>query len=117
LLRWPCRQCRRRHRFHRPAAGRHIGQHNRLIDLTLASSFRASFITASGGTVDLARDRLFTALGNEQVYFNLHTSGFPGGEIRGNLSAVPEPASWALLLSGFGLVGTALRRRRTVIAA
>jgi len=27
--------------------------------------------------------------------------------------AVPEPASWALMLGGFGLVGGAMRRRRT----
>jgi hypothetical protein len=27
---------------------------------------------------------------------------------------VPEPASWALMLGGFGLVGTAMRRRTTV---
>jgi hypothetical protein len=26
--------------------------------------------------------------------------------------AVPEPASWALMLGGFGLVGTALRSQR-----
>ncbi len=30
--------------------------------------------------------------------------------------AVPEPAAWALMIGGFGLVGTALRRR-TVVAA
>jgi PEP-CTERM motif len=27
--------------------------------------------------------------------------------------AVPEPASWALMIAGFGLVGSAVRRRRT----
>ncbi len=27
-------------------------------------------------------------------------------------TAVPEPASWAMLLTGFGLTGSALRRRR-----
>ena len=31
-------------------------------------------------------------------------------------TAVPEPASWALMLSGFGLAGAALRRRRAVMA-
>ena len=32
-------------------------------------------------------------------------------------SAAPEPATWALLISGFGLAGTALRRRRSRAAA
>ena len=29
---------------------------------------------------------------------------------------VPEPASWAMMLAGFGLVGSAMRRRRTVVS-
>lgn len=32
-------------------------------------------------------------------------------------AAVPEPASWALLVVGFGLVGVSARRRTTVVAA
>lgn len=36
--------------------------------------------------------------------------------IEGTISGVPEPASWAMLIAGFGLVGTNLRRRRTVAA-
>lgn len=31
-------------------------------------------------------------------------------------AAVPEPASWALMITGFGLAGAALRRRRSVAA-
>ena len=31
-------------------------------------------------------------------------------------SAIPEPASWALMLSGFGLIGATMRRRRTAIS-
>ena len=30
--------------------------------------------------------------------------------------AVPEPATWALMIGGFGLAGAALRRRRVVAA-
>jgi hypothetical protein len=33
------------------------------------------------------------------------------------INAVPEPASWAMLISGFGLVGAIARRRQTAVAA
>lgn len=32
------------------------------------------------------------------------------------IAAVPEPQSWAMMIAGFGLVGSALRRRRSVAA-
>ncbi len=38
-------------------------------------------------------------------------SGMTFGE-----SAVPEPATWAMLIAGFGMVGAAARRRRPVLA-
>jgi hypothetical protein len=46
-------------------------------------------------------------------YVNIHTSAFPGGEIRGQLLPVPEPSTVALVgLCILGL-GYRLRRRRT----
>jgi PEP-CTERM motif-containing protein/CHRD domain-containing protein len=48
-----------------------------------------------------------------EAYLNIHTTNFPGGEIRGYLTvaAVPEPETFALLLVGLGAVGWAVRRR------
>jgi len=40
------------------------------------------------------------------------TVGLEVGDISTPPSAVPEPASWALMLGGFGLVGGAMRSRR-----
>ena len=48
--------------------------------------------------------------------------GFPGFENEPNVetwvvrNAIPEPGTWAMLIAGFGLVGTALRRRAHAIA-
>ena len=33
------------------------------------------------------------------------------------LNGVPEPAAWAMMIAGFGLVGAAMRRRATALAA
>lgn len=92
------------------------GSLTRLFDLTLSTTYTGGFLSGSGGTAAGAQARLLAGLANGQGYFNLHTSNFPGGEIRANLSAVPEPSSWAMLIAGFGLVGGTMRRRRLVAA-
>ena len=53
-------------------------------------------------------------LRNGRTYFNIHTSTFGGGEIRGFLAPVPEPATYGL--TALGLLGIAggLRRRRPI---
>jgi len=83
------------------------GTYDATFDLTLASSYNPAFITASGGTVSGAMNRLIQSLDEGRAYFNLHTSQFPGGEIRGFL--VPTPGAAAVL----GMAGlVAMRRRR-----
>lgn len=81
-------------------------------DMTLASSYNPAFITAHGGTVDSAFADLLAAMLAGETYLNIHTTRFPGGEIRGTLMRVPEPASIALI--GIALAGLGALRRRTV---
>jgi hypothetical protein len=38
-----------------------------------------------------------------------------GGDFTLTITAVPEPANWALLITGFGLTGAALRRRHLAV--
>lgn len=57
---------------------------------------------------------------NGLAYINIHNATFPGGEIRGNIAAVavPEAATWGMMILGMSLVGGAMRsRRRTAVAA
>ena len=86
-------------------------------DLTLLSTYGGGF--QSGQPVATKRAAFLAGLAAGQAYFNIHDApSFRGGEIRGQLAlaSVPEPATWALMIGGFGLVGGALRQRRAVVA-
>jgi hypothetical protein len=83
------------------------GTFDNTYDLTLASSWNATFITNNGGTPASAEAALVAAMAAGRAYFNIHTVNFGGGEVRAWL---PEPASLALLLAG----GVVAFRRRSI---
>jgi hypothetical protein len=86
------------------------GSYDHTFDLTSALSYNPAFVTLEGGTVAGAEAALLAGLAADQAYLNIHTTNFPGGEIRGFLTPVPEPATLSLL--GLGLVAGGWRARR-----
>lgn len=84
-------------------------QNNAVVDLNNVANFNNAFVTNNGGTVATARAAFLTALNAGNTYFNIHTSTFGGGEIRGQLIAVPEPSTCALV--GIASLLFAARRR------
>jgi hypothetical protein len=92
--------------------GVNFGSYNVTLDLSSPATYTAGFIsTFGGGTVAGASAALLAGLNAGSAYFNVHSTAFPAGEIRGFLQPVPEPATWGMLALGCLAVGAAARRR------
>jgi hypothetical protein len=72
------------------------------------------FLAMFGGDVTLAAAALVAGIENSETYLNIHTTAFPGGEIRGFLVAAPEPTSLVILASAVLGFGFARRRSRVL---
>jgi len=69
------------------------GTYDNTLDLTLASSYNPSYVTANGGTPAAAEAALLAAIASGKAYWNIHTNVVPSGEIRGFLvPGNPTPA-------------------------
>ncbi len=64
-----------------------------------------------------ARDRPGTTFVGNTLFINDWVASSPGDNLRVITAAVPEPATWAMLIAGFGMVGFAARRRHRIALA
>lgn len=83
------------------------GTYSQTFDLSVLTTYTTGFRTANGGTIASVQAAFLAGLNSGRTYFNIHTSQFPGGEIRGQ---IPEPATLGLL--GLGIAGLGIARRR-----
>src|SRR5262249_11744647 len=76
-------------------------------------TFSSKWDLTEGNNTTLAEQVPNLLAGN--AYINFHTMMFPGGEIRGQITPVPEPSVLALVgVSALGLLAYGRRRRQRV---
>jgi CHRD domain/PEP-CTERM motif len=88
------------------------GTYFHVFDLTDLGNFNPAFVTNNGGTAAGAELGLISASVQGRSYLNIHSSFVGSGEIRSFLAYVPEPGTWAMMISGFAMAGAMLRARR-----
>jgi hypothetical protein len=79
--------------------------------LAASGTYDHTFNLLTDLSAAITLDAFLNGLENGQAYANIHNTLFPGGEIRGQLARVPEPATLLLFVFGIGLVGFAKRKR------
>jgi len=100
------------------------GSMDQTYDTLQPTIWNPAFISAHGGTPAGAEAALAAGLAAGQAYLNIHTTQFPGGEIRGFLSAqsspdignIPTLSEWGLGALALLLAAAAFYalRRRTI---
>ncbi len=95
-------------------------------------SFSLSYLGPANGNAGVTIGNLtgFTPMGQPIFAFNQYAAGtgFQSGNgnplrpaawdlgFRTYVDAIPEPGNWALMIVGFGLIGSAMRRRRETLS-
>lgn len=90
-------------------------------DGALVSSFTGANLPRFDGnqTIAATNRRITFAMSGvdriTQVRFRAGGNAFEYDNIAVATGAIPEPATWGMLITGFGIIGAALRRRRRIV--
>jgi hypothetical protein len=100
----------------RDSAGLVTGYINGVQKLSYADT--SNYFTAASSLYFLRDDMVQNGeqAGGQLDFLRIYDTAVPTDSVPGTPGAVPEPASWAMMLFGFGAVGGALRRRKVRIA-
>ena len=95
-----------------------VGSASNVINVFLDGALLTS-ITGTGGanTAWSAQNLSFSSMAGQTLIFTAAGTNDSLGGYLDNIqlsTAVPEPTTWAMIITGFGLAGVALRRRRSV---
>jgi CHRD domain/PEP-CTERM motif len=95
-------------------AGVTSGNFTQSFDLASQATYSADFVTGNGGTATSAEAALVAGLNAGEAYVNIHTVNNPGGEIRGQLAATPEPST--MMLGGLAIASLCIFRRKRLFS-
>jgi len=95
------------------------GTFDNTLDLLNLSSYNPAYVTSHGGTAASSETALMASIAAGTAYFNIHTSAFPNGEIRGFLGPVSTPdggPTALMLLLTTGAMAVWIRVHRAIRA-
>ncbi len=86
------------------------GTYSATLDLALTSTYNSTFLSNNGGTASGAEAALLAGIAAGDAYWNVHSTSYSGGEIRGFLAPAPEPAT--IFLTAGALFALGIRKYR-----
>ena len=78
-----------------------------------------SLFSTNAGTRTSSFNLTFNLAAGQSIYFAVNNAGnfqYDSTGLSGTIAAVPESATWGMMILGFGVMGAAMRRRRTTVA-